>query len=323
MKYGLLTYKEGKRYFNVGDYVQSLAAQQFLPKVDVFLNRENLAEYDGSDIKLIMNGWFTHNVKNWIPSSHIRPLFVSFHLNSSAISSLLNENALSYLKKYEPIGCRDYYTADTLRSKGVDAYFSGCLTLTLDSYKIDDSFRTDNIYIVDPLFSYPTIRKCLSNYKTFTKSVVFGDIMKVHKKGEYLKNILDEELINDSIYVNHEIHSGVYSDREKFEIAKDLLCKYAAAKLVITSRIHCALPCLALGTPVVFINSFNKLSDSCRFGGLLDLFNRIDIDSKTGRFVSNFDLNDKISKYTKVNNSDKYINISDDLKTKCKKFINI
>ena len=39
MKYGLLTYDENERFFNVGDNIQSLAAKQFLPKVDEFINR--------------------------------------------------------------------------------------------------------------------------------------------------------------------------------------------------------------------------------------------------------------------------------------------
>jgi len=44
--------------------------------------------------------------------------------------------------------------------------------------------------------------------------------------------------------------------------------KYARAKLVITIRIHAALPCLALNTPVILVNkNFNK-----RFPGLLQFF---------------------------------------------------
>ncbi|WP_264821067.1 polysaccharide pyruvyl transferase family protein [Acinetobacter schindleri] len=37
-----------------------------------------------------------------------------------------------------------------------------------------------------------------------------------------------------------------------------MLEKYSTAKLVITSRIHCALPCLAMGTPVIYINGFDN-----------------------------------------------------------------
>ena len=107
MKYGLLTYNENQRFFNVGDNIQSLAAKQFLPRVDVYVNREKLAEYKGPKLKVIMNGWFTHNIHNWVPSEDIIPLFVSFHINNTAAPFMLNEKGIVYLKKHQPIGCRD------------------------------------------------------------------------------------------------------------------------------------------------------------------------------------------------------------------------
>lgn len=39
---------------------------------------------------------------------------------------------------------------------------------------------------------------------------------------------------------------------ERLKIAQERLDLYKKAKLVVTSRLHCALPCLAFGTPVVF-----------------------------------------------------------------------
>jgi hypothetical protein len=100
------------------------------------------------------------------------------------------------------------------------------------------------------------------------------------------------------------------------------LKRYATAKLVITSRIHCALPCLALGTPVIFINAFDSFVDSCRFEGLLNLFNRIDLDVRTGKYTSNFLLHGKIDSNTIVTNSDMYKGLADELKSKCIAFIN-
>jgi|GEM_PF-2441898 hypothetical protein len=38
-KFALLKYKAYNGLFNIGDYIQSLAAKQFLPKVDILLNR--------------------------------------------------------------------------------------------------------------------------------------------------------------------------------------------------------------------------------------------------------------------------------------------
>lgn len=322
MKYGLLKYDENKRFFNVGDNIQSLAAKQFLPQTDVLINREKLADYKGDKVKLIMNGWFTHNIHNWVPSQDINPLFVSFHMNNTAAPFMLSDNGIAYLKKHEPIGCRDQFTADTLKAKGIDAYFSGCLTLTLDSYKVGDALRNDEIYIVDPLYNYPRPNKVFYNLKSIIKSTLNGKIFQLNKNKKHLKKFISKDVLNSAIYVNQEPPSNTYSDDEKFEMAESLLKKYAKAKLVITSRIHCALPCLALGTPVIFVNGFDSFVDSCRFDGILELFNRIDINHKTGEYTSNFELKGKIDLDTTVTNLGLHHKLAEPLKERCKKFIN-
>lgn len=321
MKYGLFTYDENKNFFNVGDNIQSLAAKQFLPKVDTLINREHLADYKGDEMKVIMNGWFTHNYNNWLPSENIRPLFVSFHVNNTAAPYMLTEKAVAYLKSFEPIGCRDEFTVETLKAKGINAYFSGCLTLTLDSYKVDDALRGDEIYIVDPLYSYPTWEKVTYDWKRIIRSIQNGDFFKTGKQKQHLSRFIDDELLQTAKFINQEPPANTYTDTQKFAMAEDLLHKYAKAKLVITSRIHCALPCLALGTPVIFVNGFDSFVDSCRFDGILNLFNRIDIDTQTGEFTANFPLAHKIDKNTKVQNLGKHHAIAEPMKKTCKDFI--
>jgi len=321
MIHGLLTYVENKKNFNVGDNVQSLAAKQYLPQVNQYLNRETLADYKGEKLKLIMNGWFTHNIHNWVPSEDIIPLFVSFHINNTAAPHMLSEKGIAYLKKHEPIGCRDQFSVDTLKAKGIDAYFSGCLTLTLDNYKVEDSQRNDEIYIVDPLYSYPTYEKVTYDYKRFLRSIQNGNLFKIGKKEKHIKNFIDSDLLKKAIYINQEPLANTYTDTQKFEMAETILKKYAKAKLVITSRIHCALPCLAMGTPVIFVNGFDSFVDSCRFDGILDLFNRIDVNTKTGEYTSNFSLDGKITSTTIVKNLEKHHALAEPLKEKCKAFI--
>lgn len=322
MKYGLFTYDENKKFFNVGDNIQSLAAKQFLPQVDTFINREHLADYKGDKMKVIMNGWFTHNYNNWLPSEDIEPLFISFHVNNTAAPYMLTEKAVAYLKAHEPIGCRDEFTVETLKAKGINAYFSGCLTLTLDSYKVDDTLRGDDVYIVDPLYSYPTWEKVTYDWKRLIRSIQNGDFFKTGKQQQHLRKFIDEELLKTAKFINQEPPANTYTDAEKFAMAEDLLHKYAKAKLVITSRIHCALPCLALGTPVIFVNGFDSFVDSCRFEGILELFNRIDIDTHTGNFTANFPLPHKIDKNTKIQNLEKHHAIAEPMKKTCKDFIN-
>jgi hypothetical protein len=57
-----------------------------------------------------------------------------------------------------------------------------------------------------------------------------------------------------------------YDYAGKTRLANTLLDVYARAKLVITTRLHCALPCLALGTPVVFLHE--RYAEDRRFDGL-------------------------------------------------------
>lgn len=321
MKHSLLTYAENKKFFNVGDYIQSLAAKQFLPRVDDYLNRELLGKYSDETSKLIMNGWFTHNAANWVPSENIRPLFISFHMNSSAAPLMLSPRGVDYLKQHQPIGCRDHFTANLLESAGIDAYFTGCLTLTLDNYRVPETERTDNIFIVDPLYGYTTWKKVTHSPKQFLRSIYNGNILKVGRRRCHLERLLDPQLMAKAHWIEQEPLAGLYSDDEKFAMASDLLSRYARAKLVITSRIHCALPCLALGTPVIFVNGFEGEVDSCRFGGINELFNRIDMDVNTGSFKSNFGWEGMLTENVRPVNPPHYHVLAEQMKQACRQFI--
>ena len=50
------------------------------------------------------------------------------------------------------------------------------------------------------------------------------------------------------------------SQESLFKRTEDLLNKYASSQYVVTSRIHCALPCVGVGTPVLF--TLNDLMES-------------------------------------------------------------
>lgn len=319
MNYGLLTYSESKNLFNVGDYIQSLAAKQYLPQIDFYIDREAMASYMGDPIKLIMNGWFTHNVHNWVPSEAIHPLFVSFHLNSSSAPFMLDAKGLAYLQQYQPIGCRDKFTVKLLEENGIKAYYSGCLTLTLNNYAAPESERGDDIYIVDPLYNYPNLSTLLISFRFFVRGILKGDAFKLWKRSRHIKKIFTPEFLKKAIHETQVLPTGVYSDAEKFEIADALLKKYAKAKLVVTSRIHCALPCLAMGTPVIYINGFESFVDICRFEGIMELFNRVDVDSN-GNFKANFDLPGKIDVDTMVKNLSEHKVLAANLREKCKSF---
>ncbi|MHC4216313.1 MAG: polysaccharide pyruvyl transferase family protein, partial [Planctomycetota bacterium] len=207
-----------KRHFNVGDYIQSLAAEQFLPKIDRYINREHLNEYSGPRTRLIMNGWFTHNPKSWPPSPDIVPLFVSFHLSKKAAEAVLNERGVAYLKKYE-VGARDPSTLELLKAKGINAFFSGCLTLTLGN--IFHHQPGTDIYFVDVLF----------------KPQFIG------RRKRIIRKLFGDDITRSAKWIKHTYPSSMYKTEEsRFQLANDILSLYQKAKLVVTSRLHCALP---------------------------------------------------------------------------------
>lgn len=321
-KFGVLVYDDSRNFYNVGDYIQSLAAQRFFGKADVYINRERAAEYNGEPVKMIANGWYTHTrTDGWIASEKITPLFVSFHLNSAAKNSMLNEKGVNFLKKNEPIGCRDQNTVKELKAVGINAYFTGCLTLTLDHYKKQNVERK-NIYIVDPLYNYPQKDYITSHYRPLIRSILNGNIFNLNKTKKHLSNIFTKELLEKAEYIKQVVPGRGLSDEQRFKLADELLHKYSTAKLVITSRIHCALPCLAMGTPVIYVNGFDSFVDTCRFEGILDLFNRVDVDSKTGAFSANFEFEgDKISESVQIINKENYLELARALKDTCNNFV--
>lgn len=230
---------------NLGDDIQTYAATRFF-KNPLYIDRENLDKVH-EKVKVIMNGWFMSQTKNWPPSSSIDSLFISFHGNNK----IINKELYSYYKKFEPIGCRDLDTLELFNSIGIDAYYSGCLTLTLPEMK---NPRTDEIIVVDLLRSNYS-----DEYRNYIKN-----------------NLIPKKFENQISYISHlisEPQTSTFSERMKN--VELLLDRYSRAKLVVTSLIHCALPCLAIGTPVLFVDIgfSNRGNRRSRFDGILDLMN--------------------------------------------------
>lgn len=336
MKNGLLIYEPNRGgIFNIGDYIQSLAASQFFTQKDfVYVSRERLHEYKGDDIRLIMNGWFMQNPGNWPPGAKIHPLFVSFHLNSLARKEMMTEKSISYFKQYAPIGCRDYDTVSLLKSRGIDAYFSGCLTLTLGKTFKNTLAERSNIYFVDahhvPTRNLLTLLQMI--LLAFRKFRIISALSKKNRGNTSLKNLLSysffyatySKMFNDDVlmnaeYIRHEIQDSFHTVAEKFEYAQNLLKKYAGAKYIITSRIHCALPCLGMDTPVLYVEDTHQPEASyCRLNGLRELFHVINYSK--GNLASDF-IKEKITKDSVFKNKEDYKVLYKKLSLLCEEFI--
>ena len=326
---------------NIGDYVQALAAQQFLPSTDFFLEREtDLKRYDGEELKMIMNGWYMNHPENWPPSDKIVPLFVALHINRCGLPDFLNDSSIAYFKKHEPIGCRDTKSAKLLQDKGIKAYFSGCMTLTL-GHKYKSNNRGDKVYVVEP---YCATAGLISNHKLLSiknflylvryYSSIRRITCKKHEKGikalfynafflmQYSK-VFNRKMLVGAEYVNQynfDIQIDYPSQEDKLNYAESLVRKYSEASCVITSRIHCALPCIGLETPVVFVQLKGDSDYSTdRFGGLINLFNVMTWD---GLALQNTLTSFKIDRKNFPKNKDDWKSIAGNLIDTCKKFVN-
>jgi asparagine synthase (glutamine-hydrolysing) len=241
-QWGLLTYQTQ----NLGDDIQSLAALHHIPRADHFINRDDLRPWANVDnLNLIMNAWWSHYPENLQSLEHIRfnPLFISFHLAHEGVMSrngtsmddvLASSNFREILAINSPIGCRDLYTLDKLDKIGIPAYFSGCLTTTI---KRNPDLITENLE--GGLLLADLSPNLVSRIKRAYQSQV-------------------KYVVNDT--------NQLLTPIERLIKAQHALNQIQSSSAVITSRLHIALPALALGVPVVLVteNKENPRLDSFR-----------------------------------------------------------
>ncbi len=231
MKYGLIYYRNTT---NIGDDILSYAGKRFLPRTDYFIDREEMDVFIPEEreyVAAILNGWYLHYSYAFPPSPYLLPLFTGTHFNRDTTIfgdySYLDGNVTDYLRKNGPVGGRDTQTVKILSEKGIDSYYSGCLTLTLPKY--DDVQPSHAIILTD----------------------VSDEIV------SYVQTLLpDKNIIRRTHNLKPEDVGADWPEREARVEA--YLKDYQAADLVITTRLHCALPSAALGTPVILVGRFDE-----------------------------------------------------------------
>lgn len=321
---------------NIGDYIQALAARQFLPYIDSFIEREFLDSYEGEYTNVIMNAYYMHDGTHWPPSPKINPLYVAVHINILAKDLMLSPEGISYFKKYQPIGCRDKETERLLKKHGISAYFSGCLTLTLgNTYKTTN--KNNKVYFVDVklplknkfekislLLKSVFCNKDIKNiyFRQYDRFVIekWCQVAKFYFKA---KTIIDKDLLLNGEYRTQEDkkYNFLPDNNARLKAAEELVKEYAEASLVITTRIHCALPCLAIDTPVYYVYDDRMPSySSCRLDGLVQLFNII---HWTGNCFKHdkFNSNNKIKRSNILPNKSNYIKYAEALSWRCREFV--
>ena len=255
MKFGILY---NRNNMNIGDDIQAYATARFLPQIDYFIDRETIDSFTssgGEPVAVIMNAWYMWRKWNWPPSKYIYPLMVGFHYADHQLANqwygspikyqFLEGIGGDYLNAYGPVGCRDMFTLHHLQELGINAYFSGCITLTLPQMP-EKPDKGQYICVVD------TVKKVREKlHKELDGKIEVRDISQLRKRDEAL------------------------SWEERKEMVKELLTTYQNARCVVTRRLHCALPCLAMGVPVLLVRGDE---DDTRFEPYYDLLHRATVD---------------------------------------------
>lgn len=221
--------RRGSYTINLGDWIQSLAVQSLLERIGVAsgeivrIDRDALPVYQGEPVRLIMNACFYEH--SFPLPARIEPVFIGFQTSSPE----LIRGHIGYFKRHQPIGCRDMATRDLFRDHGVEAYITGCLTMSLP--------LRENRPMVP---------------KTF---FIGGD--GPGEMPEELDPFVPAEVRQSSEhqYQREPMTSIPLDDndaRKAGALARELLAKYREqASLVVTPLLHAAGPCLAMGIPVI------------------------------------------------------------------------
>ena len=229
MKYGIIIadqiIQREVNYINIGDDFQNYAilclfAEMGINSGDIImLNASELRSYTGEYVILPINYYVEdHSSYDIFPlSPNIIPVFLGLHYRGGAS---ISPEICDYFKQYQPIGCRDEYTLHLLRNNGIQAYLFGCITLTIPQALTRNSAK--KIICVDtPESIYTYIPKELTDMHELeiTSHIIYGDDFPAEKRNEILNEYIRK-------YTNE-------------------------AFLIVTSRLHCISPCIALGVPVI------------------------------------------------------------------------
>jgi len=221
---------EGQVRNNIGDVLQGMAAKAFLPGDAMVADREALSDMDSNKEGLfIANGWYMHSFDKFPPPENIKPVYVSVHIANSQL--LASKKVRDHFIKHSPIGCRDTKTLKLFLGWGIPAYYSSCLTITTTPKLARNHEKNDEIILVDNV-DHPVpeevVKKLEKNYgRTFTR------------------------ISHDPPVVNVDFNEYAESSEKHMNT---LLKRYCAASLVVTTKIHCGLPCLGMGANVLFIH---------------------------------------------------------------------
>lgn len=216
---------------NLGDDLRTLAAMELLPRVDRVLDagRLDMPLSDvgkGDRVAALLCGSVLKESAHWLPDGRIAPVCVGIHASAEDVWGIpfcqLDGAGLAYLRSCAPVYCRDESTCRLMEQAGIPCELTGCVTLTLRRPETDGREEPPYACCVDiPPEAAAVVR-------------------------EFATGVEVREISH-----HNSAHDGDF--RRRMEAARALVRIYAGARFVITRRLHCAMACLALGTPVLLL----------------------------------------------------------------------
>lgn len=242
LKYGVPTFgyegfgfdaelaRQGFYTTNLGDNIQSVAIRRLLKNIGlsdeqiVSVNRDTLTTYRGDPVLLIMNGCFWQ--RHFPLPSKVHPVFIGFQTDIETIRA----NKAFFLD-HQPIGCRDEATYKAFRRLGVQAFVTGCLTLTLPEREKEP--ENGNVFIV---YGKGPGALPMSVFQHMPAHILENSRLFNHR------HTLLEWPLNARQLARIEGYS---------ESVFNMFCRRAS--LIITPLHHVAAPALAAGIPVIIV----------------------------------------------------------------------
>lgn len=231
---------------NLGDNMQSLAVRHLYrllgvpPDQTIRIDRDSLRTYAGPQVVLPMNAAFRWG--NLPLSPKVTPLWIGFHANAATILAKRDWLATQGL-----IGCRDPATVEILRSVGIPAELTGCLSFCLPQRTAAPSLQDGRVLIVRGKGPGAFPQEALL---AMPKDLVARSQTILQRRDMTVLPLTDAEMdAND-------------------QVAEALLQRYCrTASLIVTPLLHAASPAIAAGIPVVVV----RREPSARFGFLEQL----------------------------------------------------
>ena len=242
---------------NVGESIQSVAMQFIYDQCGI--KKQNVIKINQCDVKQYKGGetilplrlpLSKESVDDYLPLDPcVHPFFISLHLHDDIFDG--RDDLVEYFKKFEPIGCRDEISCNFFRKRGIKSYIMGCYTLMFLPRKESVKTKHDKVFLVD--VSEDLMSQIPSSLKE-------GAIIKTHATPYQKYPVTPDE------------------DDRLERLAKGYLDEYKEARLVITSRLHAAAPCVAMGIPVI-LASDNADFRYAWIDAFLPLYQEPDYDS--------------------------------------------